>query len=142
MHDVQGQTIGTIASDLNIDGNLSPSIVIRRQDGSLLITPANRLSPAGSGYQLTPAPQGGNQDDASIEAIFEIRSMTMVIMMQDHRDAGLISNISDLIYEVHGDKLHLRGSISSQEGLERLIATTNDLCDYEIAAEITIPPAA
>jgi len=138
VQDAQGQTIGTIAAPMESESKLSPAVIIQLNTGGKLVVPMALLKESATGVSLSNAQQPRNDSDAAVEMIFEIRSMTMALALQDARDASLLRDISEMVYDIQGDQLIMRGSMESINSLERVLIITSELSDLSIAPHISI----
>ncbi|WP_269536933.1 hypothetical protein [Cerasicoccus fimbriatus] len=134
----EGQVIGVLVEPLRSNAKVAPTVMIRLHDGSVQATNASALTRNNQGYVLNHAETPASETDAAKDAAFEVRSMTMAMIMQSHEDVKLLSQISDMTYSVNDNKLYLAGSLSSTRDLERLLNVTADLCEFEIVPNIKI----
>lgn len=134
----QGQVIGTVSAPLNSEAKLTPSVVIQLTSGGKEVAPVQSLKAMGNDLVLAEHATAPNESEEALATIFEIRSMTMSLLMQSTDDAVLLRDISNLSYSLDGDTLHLRGSVDTTDQLQDLLTTTSELCDYQIAPRIAI----
>ncbi|WP_309397656.1 hypothetical protein [Cerasicoccus maritimus] len=137
----QGQVVGAIIEPLKTEANVAPSVMIKLNDGTQRALLASSLQRVGDAYILHPVSTPKSETDEAMNAAFEVRSMTMVLIMQSHEDTKLLSDISNLAYDVKDNKLYLVGDLPNTYGLERLLDVTSELCEFEIVPNITIKPA-
>lgn len=134
--DARGQTVGTIAAPLESDAKLSPSVIIQLHNGGTQIVPLASLREGNGGVTLPGAPGPRNESDEAVEKIFEIRSMTMALVMQDSTDAKLLRDISNMVYDIQGDQLIAHGSLESTYTLEQFLEATAELTELTIAPHL------
>lgn len=135
--DQQGQIIGTVKAPLESDAKLSPSYIIELNCGTKQVACAPSLQEQGDSVVLSATTPAATVDNPELT---ELRSMTMVMVMQSHEDAGMLKDISEMNYRLNGETLIITGSIDSVISLQRLLTATSELCDYQIAPNITIRP--
>lgn len=135
--DCEGRVIGTIAAPLPTQPKLAPTVIIALTTGGKQVTAVQLLQPLDDGL-MVKAPGAQDNSDQTAETVFEIRSMTRALIMQSHEDVKLLGDITNLDYEIQGDTLIMRGSLESLDNLERLIETTAELSDLQIAPQIIL----
>ncbi|WP_309386496.1 hypothetical protein [Cerasicoccus frondis] len=135
--DAQGAVIGSVIQPLKCKANVAPSVMIELKDGTQQAILASNLQREGDAYILTPASIPQSETEEAFNSAFEVRSMTMVLIMQSHEDAKILSEISNLAYNIKDNRLYLNGSMSNTYYLERLLEVTSELCEFEIVPNIT-----
>ncbi|GHC00734.1 hypothetical protein [Cerasicoccus arenae] len=138
VQNTQGQLIGSILGPVNESPRLKPSVVIQLNDGEKKVKTNCCLTSQGDSLVLNESVISKSDNESAIEAAFEVRAMTMVMIMQSHEDTRLLGDVTDLVYDLHDNTLHIRGSLDSVDSFHRVLNVTIELCDYEIAPDITI----
>jgi len=131
-----GEPLGAVVEALPNQTNVTPSVIVRSNDGTLHVIPAKQLEPSGDAF-VFQEPRRQSDDPAAQESAFEIRSMTMMMILQTG-DMELANDASELEYAVDGDTLRLKGVMESKQRLQTLLELTAEICDYQIAPQVTI----